>query len=78
MKKLIIASVLGLLPGLGMASGGAHLETANIDLRDQASLQRGAKTYIDNCMGCHRDYNKEFKPEKKAPVTCNDCHPKKS
>ena len=53
MNKLIIASVLGLLPALGMASGGAQLESANIDLRDQASLQRGAKTYVDNCMGCH-------------------------
>lgn len=53
MKKLILASVLGLLPALGLASGGAHLESANIDLRDQASLQRGAKTFVDNCMGCH-------------------------
>ncbi len=53
MKKLIIASVLGLLPALGMASGGAHLESADIDLHDQASLQRGAKTFVDSCMGCH-------------------------
>ncbi|HSQ06511.1 MAG TPA: cytochrome c1 [Chromatiaceae bacterium] len=53
MKKLIIAGILGLLPALGLASGGAHLESANIDLKDQASLQRGAKAYIANCMGCH-------------------------
>lgn len=53
MKKLIIAGILGLLPALGLASGGAHLESANINLEDQASLQRGAKAYIDNCMGCH-------------------------
>jgi hypothetical protein len=37
-----------------------------------------AEAFHDNCTGCHRDYNKEFKPAKKAPVTCNDCHPKKS
>jgi ubiquinol-cytochrome c reductase cytochrome c1 subunit len=53
MKKLIIASVLGLLPALGLASGGAHLESANIDPTDQESLRRGAKTFVDNCMGCH-------------------------
>jgi len=53
MKKLIIASVLALIPAFGLASGVAHLESANIDLHDQASLQRGAKTFIDNCMGCH-------------------------
>ena len=45
--------ILGLLPTLGLASGGAHLESANIDLTDQASLQRGAKAYIENCAGCH-------------------------
>jgi ubiquinol-cytochrome c reductase cytochrome c1 subunit len=53
MNKLIIAFILGLLPAVGFASEGAHLQSANIDLRDQASLQRGAKTFIDNCMGCH-------------------------
>jgi ubiquinol-cytochrome c reductase cytochrome c1 subunit len=53
MKKLIFATILGLLPALGTASSGAHLESVDIDLRDQASLQRGAKTFVDNCMGCH-------------------------
>jgi ubiquinol-cytochrome c reductase cytochrome c1 subunit len=53
MKTLIFASVLSLIPALALASGGAHLEGANIDLTDQASLQRGAKAYVDNCMGCH-------------------------
>jgi len=54
MKKLIIVSVLGLLPALGLAAGhGTHLESAGIDLKDQASLRRGAKDFIDNCMGCH-------------------------
>lgn len=35
-----------------------------------------AEALHDNCEGCHRDFNKKYKP-KKAPVTCNDCHPKK-
>jgi ubiquinol-cytochrome c reductase cytochrome c1 subunit len=54
MKRLIIASVLFLAPGFGLASsGGLHLEEANIDLADQESLQRGAKYFVNYCMGCH-------------------------
>ena len=30
-----------------------------------------------NCKGCHKKYNKKYKPEKKAPTTCAKCHPKK-
>ena len=30
-----------------------------------------------NCRGCHRKYNKKYKPTKKAPTTCVKCHPKK-
>ena len=53
MKKLIIA-LLFALPGLSMAAAPAvPLEKANIDLRDQASLQRGAKLFVNYCMGCH-------------------------
>lgn len=29
------------------------LEQANINLKDKASLQRGAKMYINYCLGCH-------------------------
>jgi ubiquinol-cytochrome c reductase cytochrome c1 subunit len=54
MKKLIIVSVLSLLPALVLAAGGgAPLQSANIDPTDKASLQRGAKAYMDYCMGCH-------------------------
>ncbi len=54
MRKLIIASVLALLPMLSQASGGGvHLEPANVDISDQASLQRGAKTFINYCLSCH-------------------------
>jgi len=53
MKKLILAFVLSLAPLSGMAGGGAHLESANIDLTDQAALQRGAKYYMNYCAGCH-------------------------
>lgn len=54
MKKLIIAFVMAALPALGMAAGGGvHLDHANVDVSDQASLQRGAKTFVNYCLSCH-------------------------
>lgn len=54
MKKLIIATLVLLMPTLGFAAGGhVKLEDANIDLTDQASLQRGAKYFVNYCMACH-------------------------
>jgi ubiquinol-cytochrome c reductase cytochrome c1 subunit len=53
MKKLIVAFVFAALPVLSMAAGGAHLEKANIDLHDNASLQRGAKLFVNYCLSCH-------------------------
>ena len=35
-----------------------------------------ANAVHDNCIGCHRKFNKE-KETKAAPVKCTDCHPKK-
>ena len=53
MKKLIFA-LLFVLPGLTMAAApNVPLEKANIDLRDKASLQRGAQVFANYCMGCH-------------------------
>ena len=53
MRKLIIATLLLLSPVMLLAAEGPPLEKANIDLRDQASLQRGAKYFVNYCMGCH-------------------------
>jgi ubiquinol-cytochrome c reductase cytochrome c1 subunit len=38
-----------------MASGGQDvvLDTAPINLQDQASLQRGARNFVNYCMNCH-------------------------
>ncbi|WPL16171.1 Cytochrome b/c1 [Thiorhodovibrio winogradskyi] len=51
---LLIATPL-LAPALVMASGGhgPELEHSGIDLKDKASLQRGAKYYVNYCQGCH-------------------------
>jgi ubiquinol-cytochrome c reductase cytochrome c1 subunit len=54
MKKLIVAFLLAMAPMLGLAAGGgAHLDDADIDLSDQASLQRGAKYFVNYCLSCH-------------------------
>lgn len=53
MKKLIV-TLLCILPVVVFASGGGvHLESANVDLGNKASMQRGAKYYVNYCMACH-------------------------
>lgn len=54
MKKLIIALMMLALPGLaGAVSVSPHLDEANIDLTDKASLQRGARLFVNYCLNCH-------------------------
>jgi ubiquinol-cytochrome c reductase cytochrome c1 subunit len=54
MKK-ITAFFLMLVPVAAMAAGGGHLPlyNADVDLNNKASLQHGAKLYVNYCMGCH-------------------------
>jgi ubiquinol-cytochrome c reductase cytochrome c1 subunit len=53
MKMLILTLGL-LLPAASLASdAGYPLSEAKIDLSDKASLQRGAKYFVNYCMGCH-------------------------
>ncbi|QIR13621.1 cytochrome c1 [Shewanella aestuarii] len=54
MKKLLIALVT-LVPALAMAAGGnnVQLEKANVDLTDNASLERGLDIFQHYCSGCH-------------------------
>ena len=37
----------------GMAAGGGDYEPSGIDLDNKASLQRGARNYMNYCSGCH-------------------------
>jgi ubiquinol-cytochrome c reductase cytochrome c1 subunit len=54
MRKIIVAVMFAVLPLVGFAAEeGANLEKAHVDLSDKASLQRGAKFFIDNCLSCH-------------------------
>lgn len=53
MNRLIITLLL-LVPGALFAAGGnVPLLDFESDLKDQASLQRGAKNFMDYCAGCH-------------------------
>ena len=55
-KKKVLLVVLILLPGFAVAAGGETpipLDAMIPNLEDQASLQRGAKTYLNYCIGCH-------------------------
>lgn len=56
-RKLIrVAAVLlaGVLVSFGaVAAEGGALRHAGVDIGDQASLQRGAKLYMNYCSGCH-------------------------
>ena len=54
-KKILLA-ILIFLPGFAAAAGGETpipLDHMEPNLEEQASLQRGAKTYLNFCMGCH-------------------------
>ncbi|MCL1962022.1 MAG: cytochrome c1 [Desulfovibrionaceae bacterium] len=54
-KKLILS--LALATGLGgsafASEGGVAWDKAPVDTKDQASLQRGVKTFVEYCLGCH-------------------------
>ena len=38
-------------------------------------MEYHAEALHANCKGCHKEFNKKYKP-KKAPTTCAKCHPK--
>lgn len=61
MRTLILLLSL-LVPSLAFAAGGSNvpLEKANIDLTDQASLQRGAKLFMNYCFGCHSTHYQRY------------------
>jgi ubiquinol-cytochrome c reductase cytochrome c1 subunit len=42
-----------ILPQLANANEGAHLDKAPVDASNYESLQRGARTFVNNCLNCH-------------------------
>jgi ubiquinol-cytochrome c reductase cytochrome c1 subunit len=53
-KKLWMLVLLMAVPAVAIASGaGEHLDKAPVNLKDEASLQRGAKLFTSRCLACH-------------------------
>src|SRR5687768_6901807 len=48
-----LALTAAFLAPVASASGGTAMESAQVDLGDKASLQRGAGLYMSYCSGCH-------------------------
>jgi ubiquinol-cytochrome c reductase cytochrome c1 subunit len=54
LKSFVITACLVFAPGLAAAAGGEQfVEHVKIDVGNQASLQRGAKYFVNYCLGCH-------------------------
>lgn len=60
MKKFVASVMFALAASTLVVSGSAYaneagpeLESANVDIHNQASLQNGAKYFVNYCMGCH-------------------------
>ena len=51
LKIIVIVSVL--LSANSFAASKIHLDNANTDIFDEASLQNGAKLFMNFCSGCH-------------------------
>ena len=54
MKRLCLVTVLWVASTIvAMAAGSMHLLEAKPDIHDKASLQNGAKLFVNYCMSCH-------------------------
>jgi ubiquinol-cytochrome c reductase cytochrome c1 subunit len=45
--------LLGFLPALALASSEGAMPSAQVNIGDQAALQRGASLFMNYCSGCH-------------------------
>ncbi|WP_404301865.1 cytochrome c1 [Alicycliphilus denitrificans] len=55
MKKLLLSLIaaLGLAAGAHAAGGGMAWDKAPVNITDTASLQNGAKLFVNYCLNCH-------------------------
>ncbi len=53
MRTKILLILALLLPLIALANEGVKLDRAPIDPNNQASLQRGAKVFVNYCLNCH-------------------------
>jgi ubiquinol-cytochrome c reductase cytochrome c1 subunit len=53
-RVLVLVAAALAFPATALAAGGeTHLESAGNDIHNEASLQRGARNFVNYCMGCH-------------------------
>lgn len=52
-SKAVVAALLVLVSGAVFAATAEDLDPANNDVSDTDSLQRGAKYFVNYCLGCH-------------------------
>lgn len=58
MKTKLLAVIFSLAAAAGtaapvFAAGGGDLQHANVNIRDTAAAQRGARLFVNYCMSCH-------------------------
>lgn len=54
MRTKLLCLIAAAAPVAAFAAGGAaSLDHANVDVSNQASLQRGAANFVNYCLGCH-------------------------
>jgi ubiquinol-cytochrome c reductase cytochrome c1 subunit len=51
MRKILLIALF--MPMMVLAATGARLDRSPHDTRDLVSLQSGARTYVNYCLGCH-------------------------
>lgn len=51
--KLLLVISSFVIGGTAFANSGEHFEKVHIDMHNPVSLQKGAKIFVNYCMGCH-------------------------
>ncbi len=70
---VIVMASLGLVSTASAAGSSVPLETPHIDPGSKKSLQRGAKLYVNYCMGCHTaDYQRYNRLARDLDLTDED------
>ncbi|HRQ64878.1 MAG TPA: cytochrome c1 [Xanthomonadaceae bacterium] len=53
MTKRLVALLLAVASAPALAAGGVKLEASHANVHDRASLQRGARLFVNYCLSCH-------------------------
>jgi ubiquinol-cytochrome c reductase cytochrome c1 subunit len=59
-KKLLGVLALSLMSTVALAEGGVHLDHAPDRITDLASLQNGAKLFVNDCLNCHSAHSMRY------------------